>query len=227
MQNATDSLPYQFPTSSIPSVNQSAETQDRVYLVDDDAIHRDFIKRLCDSAGLETTCFSSASAFLVDAAELPSGCLLLDMMMPGMDGLALFQHIAEQKLPMTSVLMTGFADTTSCRAAFRAGMFDFVDKDRPPMEILETIKLAIAHNKKSKQQASEPCVADYQWDVLTERESEVAHLLMEGDTLKQIASQLQISVQTASKHRSRVFEKTNVNSEVELLKVTMAKSQAA
>ncbi len=227
MQNTTDSLPYQNLETNKPNAVHNSETQDCVYLVDDDSVQRDYITRLCSSAGLKTVCFSTPRAFLVEATELPAGCVLLDMMMPGMDGLAVFQHIAEQELPLTSVLMTGFADTTSCRAAFRAGMFDFVDKDRPPMEILETIKLAIDHNKKAKLKTDDDCVVAYQWDILTDRESEVANLLMEGNTLKQIASQLEISVQTASKHRSRVFEKTNVNSEVELLKTTMAKSKVA
>jgi FixJ family two-component response regulator len=223
------------PPSFIPEANinefRSADcdpdSRDRVYLVDDDPVQRQFIKRLCDAAGLKTISFSTPTEFLSSAADLTPGCLLLDMMMPGMDGLALFEQIAERKLPLTCVLMTDFADASSCRAAFRAGMFDFVDKDRPPMEILETIKSAIAHRKSTAQCVNSQSLCSDQWDALTGRESEVAELLMDGNTLKQIASLLNISVQTASKHRSRVFEKTNVNSEVELLKATMAKSNAA
>lgn len=227
MQNPSDPTIYQTSSTAVCAVKRSPESYDQVYFVDDDAIQREFIQRLCDSAGLKTTSFSTPDEFLSQAAKLGPGCVLLDMMMPGMDGLAVFEQIAEQKLPLTCVLMTGFADTTSCRAAFRAGMFDFVDKDRPPLEILDTIKLAIAHNRHRKRGADLCDVSDYQWDVLTSRESEIAQLLMEGNSLKQIASLLGISVQTASKHRSRVFEKTNVNSEVELLKVTIAKSEAA
>lgn len=227
MQSLLDATTYPTPMTRVSTINQCSESYDRVYLVDDDAIQREFIQRLCDSAGLKTICFSTPTEFLSQAADLAPGCLLLDMMMPGMDGLALYEHIAEQKLPLTCVLMTGFADTTSCRAAFRAGMFDFVDKDCPPMEILDAIKLAIAQNKKSKLKTDASDVSSFHWEVLTGRESEVAQLLMEGNSLKQIASILDISVQTASKHRSRVFEKIDVNSEVELLKVTMAKSKAA
>lgn len=207
--------------SKSPSINCG-----HVYLVDDDAIQRQFIHRLCVSSGFKTISFTTPRDFLAEAADLEPGCLLLDMMMPGMDGLALFQHVTEQRFPLTCVLMTGFADTTACRAAFRAGMYDFVDKDRPPMEILETIKHAIAHQRTFTERI-QTSSCSYQWKELTARESEVAELLMDGRTLKQIAAQLDISVQTASKHRSRVFDKVKVRSEVELLKATMAKSNAA
>jgi FixJ family two-component response regulator len=197
-----------------------------VYLVDDDAIQRQFIHRLCVSSGFKAISFSTPHDFLAEVGNLEPGCLLLDMMMPGMDGLALFQHVTEQRFPLTCVLMTSFADTTSCRAAFRAGMYDFVDKDRPPMEILETIKLAIEHQRNFSNR-DQTMSSDYKWKELTERESDVAELLMDGRTLKQIAAELDISVQTASKHRSRVFDKVNVSSEVELLKATLARSKAA
>ncbi|MDA8746483.1 response regulator [Rubripirellula amarantea] len=190
----------------------------QVYLVDDSPEEIQFVERICESVGVKVRSFSSAESFLDAMDSIKGGCVLIDMLMPGMNGLSLFEAIKDQDSSLTCILMTGFGDTASCRAAFRAGIFDFIEKDAGPREFLDVIERAFDHAESISDRTSGTADTPAEWEVLTQREKEVAEQLVHGFTLKKIASILGITVQTASKHRSRVFDKLGVASEVELLK---------
>ena len=191
----------------------------RVYVIDDSPEELLFIERICQSIGLEVEMYQSGREFLDQFDPEQNGCALLDMLMPEMDGLELFQEIRKRTKTLTCVLMTGFGDTASCRAAFRAGIFDFIEKNAGPREFLDVIERAFEHS--SMQSGNSAIGLPANWEKLTDREREVAEQLMHGFTLKKIAALLGITVQTASKHRSKVFEKLCVSSEVELLRQSL------
>ena len=198
-----------------------------VYLIDDSAEDAQDVKRICESVSIRVMSFGSGDSFLAGVGAKEQGCALIDMLMPGMNGLALFRAISNRQQPLTCVLMTGHGDTASCRAAFRAGVFDFIEKDAGPHEFLDAIERALEDAKKPANEVVSQRDLPASWDALTLRENEVAEQLMHGFTLKKISSVLGISVQTASKHRTRVFNKLKVASEVELLKLRIETCSAS
>ncbi len=189
---------------------------DVVYLVDDRPTDMLMIRRLCESVSIDAQVFSSPIAFLENVPRDATGCLIVDLLMPEMSGLELYQQVRRRKIELTTVIITGFADATSCRTGFQAGVFDFIEKDFSPEELLSVIRQALEHNRTTVRDRR---LREARWkriEDLTAREMDVARLLSEGNVLKEIGSKLSISVQTASKHRSSIFDKLQVSNEVEL-----------
>ena len=193
-----------------------------VFIVDDDAGVRAGLAWLLRSRYLPSQEFDSAEAF---DAMLRAGytqkqpcCLLLDVRMPGMSGLALFESLAERALTqvMPVIFLTGHADLPTAVAAVKRGAFDFCEKPVSNNALVDRVEQAIAQSglqlaQRDKQVAVARRLAD-----LTERESAVLRLVVEGLPNKLIADQLDISVRTVEVHRARVFEKMEVKSAVEL-----------
>lgn len=191
-------------------------SHDVVYLVDDRPTDLLLIRRLCESVGIEAIVFDNPITFLNEVSRDAQGCLIVDLLMPDMSGLELFKQIAKRRIQLTTVIITGFADATSCRTGFQSGVFDFIEKDFSPEELLSVIRLALEHNRTLVQSRQ---VQEARWsrvEELTNREMDVAKLLNEGSVLKEIGAKLNISVQTASKHRTSIFDKLEVSNEVEL-----------
>lgn len=187
-----------------------------VYLVDDRPSELKLIERVCENVGIETMVFDSPRRFLSQIDSKTTGCLIADMLMPEMSGLQLFAELQARSIQLTTILMTGFADASTCRAAFQAGVFDFVDKEISPDALLTITRQALMRNAEQVRQHKLRSQRRVRIDSLTHRELDVARLLSRGRALKEVGSKLHISVQTASKHRSNIFDKLEVNNEVEL-----------
>ncbi len=196
-----------------------------VYLVDDEEVLRDALAWLLRSRRLLSEGFASAEAFvaLLDARRAhpwptaPS-CLLLDVRMPGMSGLALFDLLAlrglTQALPV--IFLTGHGDVPTAVAAVKRGAFDFVEKPFSDNALVDRVEEALASSREHLE-ASRSKLKVAQWLAeLTEREREVMQLVVEGKPNKLVADALGISVRTVEVHRARVFDKMNVKSAVEL-----------
>ncbi len=195
-----------------------------VYLVDDEDVVRDALAWLLRSRRLLSEGFASAEAFEIflagRAAPWPEspGCLLLDVRMPGMSGLALFEQIAARGLAdvMPVIFLTGHADVPTAVDMVKRGAFDFCEKPFSDNALVDRIEQALrksgevldARRQQSRVQAR---LAD-----LTERERDVMRLVAKGLPNKLIADQLAISVRTVEVHRARVFDKMEVKSAVEL-----------
>ncbi|MDE0862145.1 MAG: response regulator [Rubripirellula sp.] len=192
-----------------------------VYLIDDDPNDVVIIQRLCESVGLKVESFLSPQEFLIQVGPSASGCIVADLMMPEMTGLQLHARLRNSKAAIPIIVMTGHADAQTCRTALRNGVFDFVEKSFNPHDLLVVIQTAIEANAKMNSERNLRDLVMQQLDNLSKREDEVMKLLVTGLTLKAIAIALGISVQTASKHRIRLFEKLGVHNEVELVKLTM------
>ena len=193
-----------------------------VFIVDDDDGVRAGLAWLLRSRHLPSQAFESADAF---DAMLRAGfeqtqpcCLVLDVRMPGMSGLALFETLIErdlcQRIPV--IFLTGHADLPTAVDAVKRGAFDFCEKPVSDNALVDRIESALARSaeylqRRQLQQATEQKLAE-----LTERERAVMRLVVEGLPNKLIADQLNISVRTVEVHRSRVFDKMNVKSAVEL-----------
>ena len=199
-----------------------------VYLVDDEDVVRDALAWLLRSRRLLSEGFASAEGFEAWIAartgpgalawpNAPS-CLLLDVRMPGTSGLVLFERLAEHGLlPLLPVIfLTGHGDVPTAVAAVKRGAFDFVEKPFSNNALVDRVEQALQQSGQALQQRQRTALNTRALAELTEREREVMRLVVEGRPNKLIADALAISVRTVEVHRSRVFDKMNVKSAVEL-----------
>ncbi|BDU59421.1 DNA-binding response regulator [Limnohabitans sp. MORI2] len=196
-----------------------------VFIVDDDAGVREALAWLLRSRRLPSQSFVSADAFadFLSQGSMPwqpmqPGCLLLDVRMPGMSGLALFEQLIERRLldVLPVIFLTGHADVPTAVDAVKRGAFDFCEKPFSDNALVDRIEQALVRSAQTlksmrSKQSLQQNLAD-----LTDRERDVMHLVIEGLPNKLIADQLDISVRTVEVHRARVFDKMNVKSAVEL-----------
>lgn len=155
------------------------------------------------------------------ARSVESGCIVADLMMPEMTGLQLHAELKNSQAEIPIIVVTGHADARTCRTALHNGVFDFVEKSFNPHDLLVVIQSAIEENTRKTSERLLREEVTQQFQNLSRRENEVMKLLVTGLTLKSIAGELGISVQTASKHRLRLFEKLDIQNEVELVKLMM------
>jgi two-component system, LuxR family, response regulator DctR len=193
-----------------------------VFIVDDDASVREALAWLLRSRRLPSQSYDSAEAFLqmLEDGFVPNRpcCLLLDVRMPGMSGLALFERLIERglHLAMPVIFLTGHADVPTAVSSVKRGAFDFCEKPFSDNALVDRVEQALAQSASivNAQQAREQL--RQRLGELTERERDVMRLVVEGLPNKRIADQLDISVRTVEVHRARVFEKMEVKSAVEL-----------
>lgn len=192
-----------------------------VYIVDDDASVRDALAWLLRSRRLACEAFDSAEGFLSHADRgltREASCLLLDVRMPGMSGLALFDELVARQLhaSMPVIFLTGHADVPTAVGAVKRGAFDFCEKPFSDNALVDRVEQALALSAQLRERERERAGLRARLDELTERERDVMHLVVEGLPNKLIADRLGISVRTVEVHRARVFEKVGVRSAVEL-----------
>ena len=196
-----------------------------VYIVDDDAGVREALAWLLRSRRLLSESFDSAETFdamlKAQAAPCRSCCLLLDVRMPGMSGLALFDLLlARGELAgMPVIFLTGHADVPTAVDAVKRGAFDFYEKPFSDNALVDRIEQALAQSGAHLEQLRQRSSLQVRLHDLTERELEVMRLVTTGRANKQIADELDISVRTVEVHRARVFDKMDVKSAVELANV--------
>ena len=193
-----------------------------VYIVDDDAGVREALAWLLRSRRLLSESFDSADTFgamlKAQAAPCRPCCLLLDVRMPGMSGLALFDLLlARGELAgMPVIFLTGHADVPTAVDAVKRGAFDFYEKPFSDNALVDRIEQALAQSGAHLEQLRQRSSLQVRLHDLTERERDVMDLVVAGLPNKLIADQLDISVRTVEVHRARVFDKMEVKSAVEL-----------
>jgi len=193
-----------------------------VFIVDDDAGVRDALAWLLRSRRLPSESFDSAEAFDAMLQKRPPQrqpcCLLLDVRMPGMSGLALFDVLAARGdlATMPVIFLTGHADVPTAVDTVKRGAFDFCEKPFSDNALVDRIEQALAQSAERLAQVRERSDLQVRLSELTERERDVMDLVVAGLPNKLIADQLDISVRTVEVHRSRVFDKMQVKSAVEL-----------
>ena len=202
-----------------------------VYLVDDDEVVRDALTWLLRSRRLLSEGFPSAETFqaMLDhkspeaLAAWPTApsCLLLDMRMPGMSGLSLFERLAERRVldALPVIFLTGHGDVPTAVGAVQRGAFDFVEKPFSDNALVDRIEQALQRSEAAIRARSQHESVMRRLAELTQRERDVMRLVIEGRPNKLIADELDISVRTVEVHRARVFEKMDVKSAVELANV--------
>ena len=195
----------------------------RIFLVDDDAGVRDALAWLLRTRRLLSECYPSADAFWAEAQGWRSepadpACLLLDVRMPGMSGLALFDLLAVRGdlATMPVIFLTGHADVPTAVDTVKRGAFDFCEKPFSDNALVDRVEQALTKSAERLAQLRERSDLQVRLRDLTDRERDVMDLVVAGLPNKLIADQLDISVRTVEVHRSRVFDKMQVKSAVEL-----------
>jgi two-component system, LuxR family, response regulator DctR len=199
----------------------STQPHSLIYIVDDDASVREALAWLLRSRRLLHESFSSAESFWEHAQNRPPAepsCLLLDVRMPGMSGLALFERLLglSWKAALPVIFLTGHADVPTAVDAVKRGAFDFCEKPFSDNQLVDRIEQALALSASNLSHLQTRSQMQERVAELTDRERDVMQLVTQGLPNKLIADQLQISVRTVEVHRARVFDKMDVKSAVEL-----------
>ncbi len=188
-----------------------------VYLVDDDAAICRALARLLREEDFAVEVFHSAEAFLSRPGPLPRGCLVLDVTMPGIDGLDLQQRLADAGVSMPIVFVTGHGDIPMSVRAMKAGAADFLIKPVAAADLLRAVRAALAKAAAAWQAQDQTAELARRFGTLTQREREVLAALAEGKLNKQIAADLGIVEQTVKFHRARIMERMNARTVAELM----------
>jgi len=192
-----------------------------VFIVEDDAAVRDSLGLLLGLQGFRTQSFSCAEDFRRIYQPSWAGCLLLDVRMPGMNGLELQESLRRQGLALPVIIMTAHGDITTVRTALKSGAVDFLEKPVDPAALLAAVRTALDADAARRRTALEAEGARQRLSVLTARERQVMELVAKGCHNREIAETLGISPRTVEVHKARVMEKLQVQSVPELVRIVM------
>jgi FixJ family two-component response regulator len=190
-----------------------------VFLIDDDASVRKGVSRLLRSAGYKCETFASANDFLAREPHGGPTCLIVDVRMPGLNGMELQEVLMQRHREEQLVFITGHGDISMCSQAMKAGAVDFLPKPIESDELLECVARALSRSSEQRRRSLEKSEARQLFDSLTPREFEVTQLVVAGMLNKQIAGALAIAEKTVKVHRGRVMQKLEVASVAELVRL--------
>jgi two-component system response regulator FixJ len=191
-----------------------------VHVVDDDAGVRRSLERLLDAAGFHVVSYDSPAAFLEVASGLSAGCVLLDIRMPGVDGLEVQARLNRLRVQLPVLVMTGHGDVPSAVRAMKAGAIDVLEKplgDETLLKAIETafVKVSRLIGDRDAERAAQRIAT------LSTREREVLDALLAGRPNKVIAFDLKISVRTVEVHRARMMERLGTKQFADAIRLAM------
>ena len=195
------------------------EPESRVFVVDDDQSVRTSLANLLSTEDYALEVFPSAAEYLARVPHPGPACLILDVQLPGLDGLALQRQLAENGRAEQIVFITGHGDIPMGISAMKRGAVDFLPKPFRDDELLTAVTRALARSAESYQQRDEAAAHRARLAKLTPREFEVFRLVIAGLLNKEIAGELGIALRTIKHHRARVMQKVGVVSVAELVRV--------
>ena len=183
-----------------------------VCIIDDDEAIRESLRLLLYAHDLRSCGYGSADAFLADGGAAQYDCMLLDIRMPGTDGLELFRMLQRRRAAFPVIFITGHGDIPLAVSAIKQGGFDFLTKPFREGELLSKVRAAIEHYRTQQDRLLEIQELSARADACTPRERDVMMLLAGGLTNKGIANALGISPRTVEIHRAHVMEKMAADS---------------
>ena len=196
-----------------------SEPESIVFIVDDDPSVRSAIKRLIGSVGLQVELFASGQEFLTNKLPNVPSCLVLDIRLPGISGLAVQRQLAEANVRIPIIFVTAHSDVPMTVRALKAGAVEFLTKPFSDQDLLDAIHLALERDRGRRQQDAKLAGLRERFELLSPREREVVAMVVSGMLNKQIAAQIGTAENTVKVHRSRAMEKMQANSLADLIKM--------
>lgn len=198
------------------------EAQATVFIVDDDEAVRDSLKMLMESVDLDTEVFASAHEFLQHFDDDRSGCLVLDIRMPGMSGLELQAVLNERHSMLPVIFITGHGDVPMAVQAIRGGAQDFIQKPFREQELLDRVQQVLVEDSRNRHVLHQKRDILERLSTLTPREREVLGLVVAGNANKVIAIDLGLSQRTVEIHRAHVMDKMQTKSLAHLVRMMIS-----
>jgi FixJ family two-component response regulator len=189
-----------------------------VFVVDDDPAARESLRWMIEQADFHVKAFRSAREFLDSYHPKEKGCLVLDVRMPEMDGLALQQILRDRKIRLPIIFITAYGDVPTCARAFRGGAVDFLEKPVNEKVLLDHIERLIAQEKQRRGSNRIAYFGD-RLSLLTPTETKVLNAVLQGKSIKDIAHARKTSVQTVWRHQSEILRKVGMKNQIELVRV--------
>jgi FixJ family two-component response regulator len=196
------------------------EKKAKVFVVDDDESVRESLESLIRSAGLTVETFASAHEFLSERRADEPGCLVLDIRLPGLSGLDLQQQLAEIKIEIPIVFITGHGDIPTSVRAMKAGAVEFLTKPFRDEDLLDAIRQAVERDRVARRRQTQMAELRTRYESLTPREREVMALVVSGLLNKQVAAQLGVSEVTIKVHRGQIMQKMRAESLADLVRMS-------
>lgn len=196
-----------------------------VHLIDDDEAVRQALAFLLATAGHAVRVYDSAEAFLGSGGPTQPGCIVSDVRMPGIDGLALQRHLKEMGVGLPVIIMTGHADVPLAVEAMKAGAVDFIEKPFDDEVLLGAIRLALSRQDETSRRSAELSHTRAKIDALSERERQVLEGLVAGHPNKTIAYDLDLSPRTVEVHRANLMIKMGASSLSDLVRMALLAKQ--
>jgi FixJ family two-component response regulator len=190
-----------------------------VFIVDDDAPIRDALGQLLGLHGYRTALFATAENFLAALRDDWRGCVITDLRMPGMDGIALQRELLRLGCGLPVIVITGHGDIASARSAFLAEAVDFLEKPFDDAAVIRAIEAAFRRESRRVSLADSSRRKERFWSELTERERQIARLVLQGQHNREIASALGISARTVEVHKAHIMDKAGARGLADLIRI--------
>lgn len=198
-----------------------------IAIIDDDEAVRRSLAEVLSTYGFVITEFSSGTAFLERVSKVSPDCVLLDIRMPGIDGLEVQKRLRQKHPSIPVVFITGHGDIPLAVRAMREGAFDFVEKPVRDDVLTQSIRSALKHVHREQSAQDEAAAFAGRIRQLTPREREVMNLVVEGHSSSAIGAILGISSRTADHHRAKILEKLEAASVANLIRLVLGQSYRA
>ena len=190
-----------------------------VFVIDDDESVRRGLKRFLRSANYENEVFKSASDFLAREPHPGPACVIVDVQMPGINGIDFQQALIQRHREEQLVFITGHGNIPMCAQVMKAGAVDFLPKPFKSEQLLKCVEDALHRSAEQRRRAAERNETRRLLDLLTPREFEVMQLVIRGMLNKQVGSELGVAEKTVKVHRGRLMQKLGVTSVAELVQL--------
>ena len=201
-----------------PAEGADAQT---VFVVDDDPGIRDSARWLLESVGLRVETYDSAQAFLDAYVATRPGCLILDVRLPGMNGLDLLDELRNRGATMPVIVVTAFGEVHSTVRAMKGGAIDVMEKPTRDQVLLDRVHQALEQDRRTRASLASRADAVARYARLSKREVEVLKLIIAGKANKEIAGDLERSTKTVEAHRAAIMRKLGARSIAEVVRIVL------
>jgi len=196
-------------------------TSDNVYVVDNDPQVLEILTGLVNEIGHRVRSYKTAEDFIANRRQLgrQPECLILDLCLPGMDGIGLQEWLKNEDIEIPIIFISGLGDIPTAVEAMKQGAIDFIEKPFKRIEILRLVQFSLGKQAKTLARRQEVEEISARLATLTEREHETLEWMVAGKTIKEIATRFQIGTRTVSKHQIGCFRKMGVDNVIQLIRL--------